>query len=53
MFLDYLKSGEAYQVELIRKSQKYYCYITFEEDIVVKHEILNTGHNEIIWCSKW
>jgi predicted transposase len=42
MFLDYLKTGEAYQVELIRKNGRYYCHITFEEDM---KEILNTGHN--------
>jgi len=48
MFLDYLQTGEAYQVELIRKNKRYYCHITFEEDIVVNPEILNTGHNGII-----
>ena len=48
MFLDYLLSGEAYQVELIRKNNRYYCHITFEEDIVAKHQLLNIGHNGMI-----
>jgi IS605 OrfB family transposase len=45
MFLDYLLTGEAYQVEIIRKNLRYYCHITFEEDI---KEIINTGHNGMI-----
>jgi IS605 OrfB family transposase len=45
MFLDYLLTGEAYQVELIRKNHRYYCHITFEEDI---KEIITTGHNGMI-----
>jgi IS605 OrfB family transposase len=48
MFLDYLQTGEAYQVELIRKNDRYYCHITFEEDVVMKFEVLNTGHNGMI-----
>lgn len=48
MFLDYLQTGEAYQVELIRKNGRYYCHITFEEDIVIKNEILYTSHNGVI-----
>ena len=48
MFLDYLKTGEAYQVELIRKNGKYYCHITFEETIVRPYENLYTGHKGMI-----
>ena len=48
MFLDYLKTGESYQVELIRKNSRYYCHITFDEDMVSNVEILNTGHNGVI-----
>lgn len=48
MFLDYLNTGEAYQVELIRKNNKYYCHITFEEDIIRRYEELYTGHGGII-----
>lgn len=48
MFLDYLQTGEAYQVELIRKNGRYYCHITFDEDMVSNVEILNTGHNGVI-----
>jgi len=31
MFLDYLETGEAYQVEVIKRDNKYYVHITFEE----------------------
>lgn len=31
MFLNYLALGEAYQVEIIRRENKYYVHITFEE----------------------
>lgn len=31
IFLNYLDSGEAYQVEIIRRDDKYYVHITFEE----------------------
>ncbi|MCB2290668.1 IS200/IS605 family accessory protein TnpB-related protein [Clostridium sp. CS001] len=48
MFLDYMQTGEAYQVELIRKNGKYYCHITFEESIVTPYENLYTGHKGII-----
>lgn len=48
MFLDYLETGEAYQVELIRKNGKYYCHITFEEAIVRPYENLYTGNQGMI-----
>lgn len=48
MFIEYLQSGEAYQVELIRKNGKYYCHITFDEDLLKQYSILNSGHNGII-----
>ena len=32
MFLDYLETDEAYQVEVIRRNNKYYVHITFEEE---------------------
>jgi IS605 OrfB family transposase len=41
LFLNYLKTGEAYQVEMIKKNDKYYCHITFE---LPKAEITCTGH---------
>ena len=31
MILDYLLTGEAYKVELIRKNGKIYCHITIDE----------------------
>ncbi|KYH34193.1 hypothetical protein CLTEP_18460 [Clostridium tepidiprofundi DSM 19306] len=45
LFLNHLETGEAYQVELIKRNGKYYCHITFD---VPKTEILYTGHNGII-----
>lgn len=34
MFLEYLKTGEAYQVEIIKRKNKYYVHITFEEEVL-------------------
>jgi IS605 OrfB family transposase len=45
MFLNYLKTGEAYQVEMIRKEAKYYVHITFE---LPKTEVIYTGNNGMI-----
>lgn len=45
LFLNYLQSGEAYQVEIIKKNSKYYCHITFE---LSKSEKIYTGHNGIL-----
>ncbi|WP_153016376.1 IS200/IS605 family accessory protein TnpB-related protein, partial [Clostridium tepidiprofundi] len=45
LFLNYLETGEAYQVELIKRNGKYYVHITFD---VPKAETLYTGHNGII-----
>jgi IS605 OrfB family transposase len=44
MFLDYLKTGEAYQVEMIKKDGKYYCHITFDEAKVMDYKPLCTSH---------
>jgi predicted transposase len=32
MFLEYLKTGEAYYVEIIKRKDRYYAHITFEEE---------------------
>lgn len=45
MFLNYLQTGEAYQVEIIKKNNKYYCHITFNE---IENKPIYTGHNGII-----
>nr|WP_238473071.1 hypothetical protein [Desulforamulus profundi] len=37
MVLDYLKTGTAYQVEIIRKDVRYYIHITIEEDVPVPY----------------
>ncbi|MCT8975956.1 IS200/IS605 family accessory protein TnpB-related protein [Clostridium sp. CX1] len=45
LFLNHLATGEAYQVEMIKKKGKYYCHITFE---LAKPDEIYTGHNGII-----
>lgn len=45
LFLDHLKTEEAYQVEIIRRDGKYYCHITFK---LPAKELIHTGHNGII-----
>lgn len=45
LFLKHLKTGEAYQVEIIKKKGKYYVHITFE---LVKTKVTYTGHNGMI-----
>lgn len=45
LFLNHLAAGDAYQVEMIKKKDKYYCHITFE---LPKTEVVCTGHNGII-----
>lgn len=45
LFLEHLATGEAYQVEIIRRDEVYYCHITF--DLPTK-ELIYTGHNGII-----
>ncbi|WP_242865905.1 IS200/IS605 family accessory protein TnpB-related protein [Desnuesiella massiliensis] len=45
LFLNHLITGEAYQVELLKRDGKYYCHITFE---LPKTEVVYTGHNRVI-----
>ncbi len=45
LFLKYLTTGEAYQVEVLKRNGKYYCHITFE---LPKTEVVYTGHNGIM-----
>jgi len=45
LFLNHLQTGEAYQVEIIKKNGKYYVHITFELPQTEKNY---TGHNNII-----
>jgi IS605 OrfB family transposase len=37
--LDYLKTGEAYQVEIIRKNGKYHIHVTIEEETPVPYAV--------------
>ena len=45
LFLNYLQTGEAYQVEIIKRNGKYYAHITFE---LPKTEEIYTCHKETI-----
>lgn len=45
MFLSHLASGEAYQVEILKRNNKYYCHITFD---LQKQKPVYTGRNGII-----
>ena len=48
MVLDYLRTGEAYQVELIKKARGYYCHITLDETKINSYKPVYTGHNGLI-----
>lgn len=41
MVLDYLKTGRAYQVEIIRKKCRYYVHVTIEEEVSVPYKTYN------------
>jgi IS605 OrfB family transposase len=45
LFLNYLQTGGAYQVEILKKNNKYYCHITFE---LLKTDTICTGNNNTI-----
>lgn len=45
LLLDYLNTGGAYQVELLKRNNRYYCHIAFE---VPDAEIIYTGHNGML-----
>jgi len=44
MVFDYLRTGEAYQVELIKKNSGYYCHITIDEAKIREYKTVYTGH---------
>ena len=48
MVLDYLRTGEAYQVELIKKNSGYYCHITIDEAKIRDYKPVYTGHFGLI-----
>ncbi len=45
MFLNHLINSDAYQVEILKRNNKYYCHITFESP---NQEVLYTGHKGMI-----
>ena len=48
MMLDYLKTGEAYQAELIKRDGQYYCHITIDESKIREYKTIHTGHTGLI-----
>lgn len=46
--LDYLDTGEAYRVELIKKEGKIYCHITIDESKIREYREIHTIDNGII-----
>ena len=48
LVLDYLQTGEAYQVELIRQNGKIYCHITIDESKINEYIEEHTTYNGII-----
>ena len=48
MVLGYLRTGEAYQVELIKKASGYYCHITLDESKIYDYKPVYTGHFGLI-----
>jgi len=48
MILDYLETGEAYQVELIKRDNKFYVHITINENYIKNFTPLYTAHNRIV-----
>ena len=48
MVLDYLKTGEAYQVELIKRDNKFYAHITINENYIKDFTPIYTAHNRIV-----
>lgn len=48
MILDFLKTGQAYQVELIRKNGKVYCHITIDESKIIEYTEINNIYNGVI-----
>lgn len=41
LILDYIKTGGAYQVEIVRKNDKYYIHITIEEEVPESYKAVN------------
>lgn len=48
MILNYLQTGEAYQVEILRRNDNYYCHVTIDESIINDYKVQYTGHNGLI-----
>jgi len=48
MILDYLQTGEAYQVEMLRRNGSYYCHVTIDESKINNFDVQYTGHNGLI-----
>jgi len=48
LVLRYLQTGEAYQVELIKRDGRIYCHITIDESKIMDFSPIHTGHDKLI-----
>jgi IS605 OrfB family transposase len=48
MLLEYLQTGGAYQVELLKRDGVYHCHITFDESMVMDYKPIHTAHAHLI-----
>ena len=48
MVLQYLQTGEAYQVELIKREGRYYCHITIDETKIHTNQQYYTAHSNLV-----
>lgn len=46
--LDYIETGEAYKVELIKKQGQIYCHITIDESKTKEYRVIHTLDNGVI-----
>jgi IS605 OrfB family transposase len=48
MVLDYLEAGEAYQIELIKRDNRFYVHITINENYIKDFTPIYTAHNRMV-----
>ncbi|MZP31166.1 IS200/IS605 family element transposase accessory protein TnpB [Heliobacterium undosum] len=48
MLIDYLQTGDAYQVEILRRHGRYYVHVTFDEAAVRSYPVEYTGHAGLV-----
>ncbi|WP_041313553.1 IS200/IS605 family accessory protein TnpB-related protein [Heliomicrobium modesticaldum] len=48
MLIDYLHTGDAYQVEILRRKGRYYVHVTFDEAAVRAYKVEYKGHAGLV-----